>query len=588
MSCVNLQPSATSVDKVSPFEQFSGLKLDAKRDLRVAFGDYVLATVAETDNSMRPRVEPCIALGGKLNLTGSVWMLSMKTYKVVTRDQFVIQPMPELVIVKITELATRQGYSRGVDPTLEIPDVLEEEVDDALLPDMMDIDVQINEPEEPADLLDAAGENTSAPSAGVSDLERVCEPTAPADSYQPPLAPANLDQPPSNESGSPPPTRQLRSATRHASLAPDIVHGGPAHRGVRWSQRLSARAMSEILLTRQGTDASRAKIRRKLTLRSNCKDAQDYAFKISVNAALRERGDEARPVIMAELQQMIDKKVWHAVHTFDLTALERKAVIRSSMFLKDKYMASGMFDKFKARLVAGGDQQDKELYDNLSSPTASTASVFALAAIAAHEGRSTLVMDIGGAFLNADITDTGIKVHMRLNRTLTSMLVSIDPGHARFVEEHGTSVVELDKALYGCVEAAALWYANLSATLTRNSFTPNSYDPCVFNKVDRDGIQITVAMHVDDLFVTSVSDNNLEAFENYMRGVYCEIKVNKGQVLDYLGMTFDFIVPGQVSITMNNCVQDILAECGMWPRRSTPAASTLFDTRGAPKVTAEE
>ncbi len=53
-------------------------------------------------------------------------MLSMKTYKVVTRDQCVIQPMPELVIVKITELATRQGYSRGVNPTLEIPDVLEE------------------------------------------------------------------------------------------------------------------------------------------------------------------------------------------------------------------------------------------------------------------------------------------------------------------------------------------------------------------------------------------------------------------------------------------------------------------------------
>jgi len=53
-------------------------------------------------------------------------------------------------------------------------------------------------------------------------------------------------------------------------------------------------------------------------------------------------------------------------------------------------------------------------------------------------------------------------------------------------------------------------------------------------------------------------------------------------------MTFDFIVPGQASITMDNCVQDILAECGMWPRRSTPAASTLFDTKDAPKVTAEE
>jgi hypothetical protein len=27
---------------------------------------------------------------------------------------------------------------------------------------------------------------------------------------------------------------------------------------------------------------------------------------------------------MEELQQKIDKKVWRAVHTFDLTALERK------------------------------------------------------------------------------------------------------------------------------------------------------------------------------------------------------------------------------------------------------------------------
>ncbi len=36
------------------------------------------------------------------------------------------------------------------------------------------------------------------------------------------------------------------------------------------------------------------------------------------------------------------------------------------------------------------------------------------------------------------------------------MLVLIDPEHAQFVEERGTSVFELSKALYGCVEAAAL------------------------------------------------------------------------------------------------------------------------------------
>jgi hypothetical protein len=197
-------------------------------------------------------------------------------------------------------------------------------------------------------------------------------------------------------------------------------------------------------------------------------------------------------------------------------------------------------------------------------------------------------MDIGGAFLNADITSTGIKVHMRLNRVLTDMLVQIDPKHARYVEDRGTSVVVLDKALYGCVEAAALWHANLCATMESDGFASNPYDSCVFNKHGLDGAQVTVVMHVDDLFITSKSDDNHTNFESCMRNKYKEIKVSKGKVLDYIGMTFDFIVPGQVSITMDNCERSILSEGGVWPLRSTPAASTLFDTRDAPKATKEE
>ncbi len=140
---------------------------------------------------------------------------------------------------------------------------------------------------------------------------------------------------------------------------------------------------------------------------------------------------------------MVNNNVWHGVHSTSLTAVERKAVIRSSMFLKDKYTASGAFQKLKAILVAGVDQQDKELYDNLSSPTASTASVMTVASIAAHERRSVVVMDIGGAFLNADITSTGVKVPMSLYKILTAMLVLISPKHSQIVEEQVISVVQL-------------------------------------------------------------------------------------------------------------------------------------------------
>ena len=94
----------------------------------------------------------------------------------------------------------------------------------------------------------------------------------------------------------------------------------------------------------------------------------------------------------------------------------------------------------------------------MSSLTASTASVLVVASIAAHDGRSVVIMDIGGAFLNVDITSTGVKVHMRLDKVLNAMLVLFSPKHSQFVEEQDTSVVQLYKALYGCVEAAALWY----------------------------------------------------------------------------------------------------------------------------------
>jgi hypothetical protein len=92
-------------------------------------------------------------------------------------------------------------------------------------------------------------------------------------------------------------------------------------------------------------------------------------------------------------------------------------------------------------------------------------------------------------------------------------------------------------------------------------------------------------MHVDDLFITSKIDDNHANFESCMRNKYKEVKFIQGKVLDYIGVTFDF---GQVSIIMSNCQHSILSEGGVWPLRSTPAASTLFNTRDAPKSTKEE
>ena len=71
-----------------------------------------------------------------------------------------------------------------------------------------------------------------------------------------------------------------------------------------------------------------------------------------------------------------------------------------------------------------------------------------VAAISAFEGRNVITIDIGAAFLNADIAPTGIQVHMRLDCVMTQMLMQIDPTHQQYVEADGSMVVQLDKALF--------------------------------------------------------------------------------------------------------------------------------------------
>jgi len=67
--------------------------------------------------------------------------------------------------------------------------------------------------------------------------------------------------------------------------------------------------ISLILVHEQNEDV-RIEIRKQLALRASWRDTE-FAFKISVRMAMCDRPEEARPVILAELQQMVDKQVWH-------------------------------------------------------------------------------------------------------------------------------------------------------------------------------------------------------------------------------------------------------------------------------------
>ena len=239
-----------------------------------------------------------------------------------------------------------------------------------------------------------------------------------------------------------------------------------------------------------------------------------------------------------------------------------------------------IFEKFKARLVAGGNTQNKAGYQDVSSPTATTSSILIVAAIAAAEHRRVMTIDVGGAFLNTDIKPTGVLVHVRLDKIMTGLLVEIAPEYAEFVTEDGCCVVELDRALYGTVEAAKLWYDLMSAKLINEGFVPNPYDRCVFNKTNSAGLQITIGLYVDDIIITCEDEEELNKFDAFMRQHFKDdVTTHRGDVAEYLAMTMDFRTKGEVRITMKKLIDDIIAGCGVTSERSTPATEELFNVR---------
>ena len=114
------------------------------------------------------------------------------------------------------------------------------------------------------------------------------------------------------------------------------------------------------------------------------------------------------------------------------------------------------------------------------------------AAIDVKEKREVVIIDISGAFLHATNDDY---VVMRMNGMLAELMTKRDPKLYRkyLTDEKGKKVLysRIQKALYGMMKSALLFYRKLISELKGMGFEINPYDPCVVNKMIN-GSQMTV------------------------------------------------------------------------------------------------
>jgi hypothetical protein len=97
-------------------------------------------------------------------------------------------------------------------------------------------------------------------------------------------------------------------------------------------------------------------------------------------------------------------------------------------------------------------------------------------------------------------------------------------------------LVKLNKAMYGTLDAAKIWYEKLTGVLTQMGFSPNSVDQCVYNKII-DGKQCTIMVYVDDLLVTCASQSGIDkVIEDLKAHFEGDVKSSSDKDLSYLGM----------------------------------------------------
>jgi hypothetical protein len=252
------------------------------------------------------------------------------------------------------------------------------------------------------------------------------------------------------------------------------------------------------------------------------------------------------------------------------------------LFFKEKYLPDGSFDRMKARLVAGGDQLDRELYGNSESPTASMSALFMCAGIAASERRKVESADVTAAYLNAQIPADQPPIMMTLGKDITQVYVNKHPEFKEFVRNNGSMTVKLEKALYGCIESARLWYDRLSDILMEFGYIRNPVERCVFNK-GMGGEQVTVILYVDDLLITSQSAEGIEALKDHLRSRVGELKFRGGPKHSYLGMVFDFKDTG-VKVTQPKFIDELTRHPLASGHALTPAADSLRDIDPSAKL----
>lgn len=534
---MNTRRTCSLADNVCPRSKLTGRKINYKREYLLGFGDYVECYNPKVrSNSMKARSEPCIALYPSANISGSwvLWSLASETY--VRRTHWKVLPISELVIRKMNELA-------GTAKVMEA-DIKPEKADS----------------EDP-----------------VTELKEERLPTVVPES-DPAMKTMTVEEAELGE----------REAEQVEVESPDEEYGGAEAENEVFDEDVPPTSSSEP------SETERVEPRR--SSRSNAgKIERDENFKYcftqyTVREGLGKHGSKAKEAVVDEFKQLFKgKKALKPVLKKLLTVRQLKKIIRSSMFLKEKFDAFGIFEKLKGRLVADGRMQDRRIYKGLKSPMALIESIIICLVLGCLRKMRFAKVDIGGAYLNA-LLNEGDEIFMEIGREIAEILFEAMPELLEYKTEDGKLIVQIEKALYGLVQSAALWFKTLTKFLKSLGFTANEIDPCVMNKPVSSGT-MTIVLYVDDILIMSEDIDDIKLLIIELEKEYGEVAVELSNQFTYLGMGMTAKPDHSIELSMQSYIENILESSNEYrslKKCTTPVTQKLFSKPTGKLLSSEE
>ena len=197
--------------------------------------------------------------------------------------------------------------------------------------------------------------------------------------------------------------------------------------------------------------------------------------------------------------------------------------------------------KYKARLTVRGDQQRKQDIDptQRSSPTVDTESIrIILATLAADPSAEFVQFDVVGAYLQATLDTNSAPIYLRV------------PDGMKGVPDGQVLLLRIN--LYGLVQAAYLWYQEISKTMTQQGWKRSYFDGCVWSRESSTG-PTYMCLHVDDGIICG---RDTKRHYDNLAAVY-DLKF-LGRPALFLGLQFEFFSNSMIMLHQSAYAQHLL------------------------------